>query len=157
MIVLSSGAGYGQISKEFQGRWKFGDEGYNNREKFSKRKSIHFCGDSTVHFKSLSAMGTQEILKVGVVKWAEPDKIAVEYQEMYSGPDEEGKYTFQTYYSEPEFLWLSDRRGNRVRVTFSRVPDHGSDIWYQMRRVASDATCPEIPLAPLRTSDLRER
>lgn len=133
-----------QIPSEYQGEWKFERSEGNNNKKFVRKTRYAFCGDSVVVSVVHSKITGTETKKVGIVKEWGDSYIAVEYLEVYRKADSEKEAEFVTLYSEPEFLFISDKKRSRMTVSFSRFPRIAGKIEYDIIRVSSDETCMDI-------------
>ena len=145
-----------QTPPDLTGEWKFNRSGANADKKFAQRRSLIFCGDSTVQFLSFYPFTGEEILKRGVVKHWNERVIAVEYLEKFSGENKEGERDLLTLYSEPEFIWITNQDRKQMEVTFSRKPDVEGSVVYRMKKVSERRTCPEVKPRDLLPLDMFE-
>lgn len=109
-----------------------------------RKTKYAFCGDSMVVSMVHSKITEIETKKVGVIReWAD-SYVAVEYLEIYHRKDGEKEEEFITLYSEPEFLYISEKKRSKMTVSFSRIPGIAGKIEYDIIRVSSDKTCSDI-------------
>ncbi len=140
----AAGTSCAQIPDDYIGAWKFANVARKGKKMFQLRTELIFCEDSTVISSTYSQFAEEATRKVGVVREWGPEKVEVEYGEIWYLPDTKDEYEFKTFYTELEYLFIKEKNRSKATLSFSRLPEIPEKDEFEMRRVSSSATCPDM-------------